>query len=408
MNYKEALEKLKKYGQEHVLNYFAELSEEEKSALLAQVEATDFSILSACKNREKAAGKGIISPLAAMQLAEIEDKKEKFTVLGLDAIKAGKVGAVLLAGGMGTRLGSDDPKGMYNIGITKDVYIFQRLIENLLDVVRKAESWVPLYIMTSDKNHEATAAFLDEHDYFGYEKEYITFFTQEMAPAADFEGKVYMEEKGKISTSPNGNGGWYSSMYKWGVAQKAMADGVEWLNVFAVDNVLQRIADPCFVGAVIDAGCAAGAKVVKKCTPDEKVGVMCLEDGRPSIIEYYDLTEDLANAKDENGAPAYYFGVILNYLFRISDLEKIREKNLPLHVVEKKIPYLNEAGEQVKPESPNGYKFEQLVLDMIHELDSCLPFEVERNKEFAPIKNKTGIDSVESARALCRENGIEL
>lgn len=408
MNYKEALEKLKKYGQEHVLNYFAELSEEEKSALLAQVEATDFSILSACKNREKAAGKGIISPLAAMQLAEIEDKKEKFTVLGLNAIKAGKVGAVLLAGGMGTRLGSDDPKGMYNIGITKDVYIFQRLIENLLDVVRKAESWVPLYIMTSDKNHEATAAFLDEHDYFGYEKEYITFFTQEMAPAADFEGKVYMEEKGKISTSPNGNGGWYSSMYKWGVAQKAMADGVEWLNVFAVDNVLQRIADPCFVGAVIDAGCAAGAKVVKKCAPDEKVGVMCLEDGRPSIIEYYDLTEDLANAKDENGAPAYYFGVILNYLFRISDLEKIREKNLPLHVVEKKIPYLNEAGEQVKPESPNGYKFEQLVLDMIHELDSCLPFEVERNKEFAPIKNKTGIDSVESARALCRENGIEL
>lgn len=408
MNYGDALEKLQKYGQEHVLAYYDELSEREKTSLLAQIEAMDFSVPASCKNRKEAAKRGVISPLAAMQLSEIGEKKERFTQLGLGAIKAGRVGAVLLAGGMGTRLGSDDPKGMYNIGVTRNVYIFQRLIENLLDVVEQAESWIPLYVMTSDKNHEATAAFLEKHDYFGYNQDYVTFFTQEMAPASDYGGRVYMEEKGKISASPNGNGGWYSSMYKWGVAQKAMADGVEWLNVFAVDNVLQRIADPCFIGAVIDAGCACGSKVVRKCAPDEKVGVMCLEDGRPSIIEYYELTEELANKKDENGDPAYYFGVILNYLFRISDLEKIREKKLPLHIVEKKIPCINEAGETVKPEAPNGYKYELLVLDMIHELDSCLPFEVERNKEFAPIKNKTGVDSVESARALCKENGIEL
>ena len=123
-----------------------------------------------------------------------------------------------------------------------------------------------------------------------------------------------VEEKGKISTSPNGNGGWYSSMYKWGVAEKAMEDGVEYLNVFAVDNILQRIADPCFVGAVVDGGYAVGAKVVKKCAPDEKIGVICLEDGRPSIVEYYELTQELMNARDEKGDPAYYFGVILNYL----------------------------------------------------------------------------------------------
>ena len=262
--------------------------------------------------------------------------------------------------------------------------------------------------MTSDKNNEATVKFLKEHHYFGYEEKFVTFFMQEMAPACDPDGKVYMEEKWKISTSPNGNGGWYTSMHKWGVAQKAMEDGVEWLNVFAVDNVLQRIADPCFVGAVIANNCASGAKVVKKCAPDEKIGVICLEDGRPSIVEYYELTDELMNAKDENGDPAYYFGVILNYLFRISDLEKIRERNLPLHLVEKKISYIDEAGNKVKPEAPNGYKFEQLVLDMIHEMDSCLPFEVERNREFAPIKNKTGIDSVESARKLCKENGITL
>lgn len=134
---------------------------------------------------------------------------------------------------------------------------------------------------------------------------------------------------------------------------------------------------------------------------------MCLEDGKPSIVEYYELTEELMNARDDKGDPAYNFGVILNYLFREADLEKMLDA-LPLHIVEKKIPYLNEAGELVKPDEPNGYKFEGLVLDMIHRLDSCLPFEVVREKEFAPIKNRTGVDSVESARALLQKNGIRL
>lgn len=408
MNRQEAAQKLQRFGQEQVFKYYDELSEQEQAALLKQIEETDFSILDAVKDGKKEPQKGVITPLAAMQLKEIEAKKQQFKETGLQAIKAGKVGAVLLAGGMGTRLGSDNPKGMYNIGLTKEVYIFQRLIENLMDVVKEAGCFVPLYIMTSDKNHEATTAFLKEHEYFGYAPEFVTFFMQDMAPATDYQGKVYLEEKYKMSTSPNGNGGWYSSMHKWGIAQKAMADGVEWLNIFAVDNVLQRIADPVFVGAVMENGCVAGSKVVKKVTPDEKVGVMCLEDGKPSIVEYYELTPELMNAKDEAGEPAYNFGVILNYLFKISELEKIRERNLPLHVVEKKIPYLDEQGQKVKPESPNGYKFEQLVLDMIHEMENCLPFEVERSREFAPIKNATGVDSVESARELCRQNGIEL
>ncbi len=408
MNFDQAKEKLHRAGQEHVLAYYEELTKEQKELLLSQIEDTDFGVLASVKDHKGGTVRGKITPLAAMELSQIEAEHEKYKEKGLEAIRKGKVGAVLLAGGMGTRLGSDHPKGMYNIGITKDVYIFQRLIENLLDVVKEAEAYVPLYVMTSDKNHEDTTAFLKEHDYFGYPEEYITFFMQEMAPACDYEGKVYLEEKWKLSTSPNGNGGWYSSMYKWGIAQKAIADDVEWLNVFAVDNVLQRIADPCFVGAVIDRGCACGSKVVRKCAPDEKVGVMCLEDGRPSIVEYYELTEELMDAKDEKGDPAYNFGVILNYLFKVSDLEKIREKKLPLHVVEKKIPYLDKQGNKVKPTEPNGYKFEQLVLDMIHELDSCLPFEVDRRKEFAPIKNATGVDSVESARQLCKENGIIL
>lgn len=408
MEYQEAYGKLEKYGQLHVLKYYDELNKEEQMTLLKQIEDTDFDVLKLCKNKEALNPRGRITPISVMQLPEIEEKREAFTKVGLEAIKAGKVGAVLLAGGMGTRLGSDAPKGVYNIGLTKDVFIFQRLIENLLEVVHQAGAWIPLYIMTSDKNHETTTAFFEEKKYFGYDPGYVTFFTQDMAPASDYDGKVYMESKNKMSTSPNGNGGWFLSMMKWGVVDKIKAAGVEWLNVFAVDNVLQRIADPCFVGATIATDSAVGAKVVKKNAPDERVGAMCLEDGKPSIVEYYEMTEELMNARDEKGEPAYNFGVILNYLFREKDLEEIAEKRLPLHIVEKKIPYLNENGEQIKPEEPNGYKFEQLVLDMIHELDSCLPYEVVRNREFAPIKNKTGIDSVESARALCKENGIEL
>ena len=408
MTLEQAREKLVKYGQEHVLKYYDEISPEEQGALLAQIEATDMSILSACLNQDTAQSKGKITPLAAMELDEIEANRDSFVATGLEAIRAGKVGAVLLAGGMGTRLGSDNPKGMYNVGITRELYIFECLINNLMDVVRQADAWIHLFVMTSDKNHEATVQFLTEHEFFGYKSEYVHFFKQEMAAATDYEGKIYLEEKGKFSTSPNGNGGWFVSLKTAGLLDLIHGEGIEWLNVFAVDNVLQRIADPCFVGATIQKNCVVGSKVVRKSAPDEKVGVMCLEDGKPSIVEYYELTEEMMHAKDAKGDPAYNFGVILNYLFRESDLEQMMENSMPLHIVEKKIPYLNEAGELVKPEEPNGYKFEGLVLDMIHQLDSCLPFEVVRNKEFAPIKNKTGVDSVESARALLQENGIVL
>lgn len=399
--------KLAKYGQEQVLKYYDELNEKEKDELLSQIEATDMEILDACNHKEDLAKRGVIEPLAAMELSEIEANKERFTDIGLEAIRSGKVGAVLLAGGMGTRLGSDNPKGMYNVGITHELYIFQCLINNLLDVVHQADTWIHLFVMTSDKNNEATVSFMEEHAYFGYNPKYVHFFKQEMAAATDYNGRIYLEEKGKLSTSPNGNGGWFISLEKAGLLDLVHNQGIEWINVFAVDNVLQRIADPCFVGATIDKKCVVGAKVVRKAAPDEKVGAMCLEDGKPSIVEYYDMTEELMNAKNEKGEPAYNFGVILNYLFYVPDLEKMMA-SLPLHIVEKKIPYLDENGRLVKPESPNGYKYENLVLDMIHQLDSCLPYEVVREREFAPIKNKTGVDSVESARALLEKNGVRL
>lgn len=407
MNYSEALQKLENCGQEHLLKYYEELSDVEKTALLEQIELTDFTVIEQGKSGE-AIKKGVISPLESLELDAINENKEEYTNIGVEAIKKGKVAAVLLAGGMGTRLGSDDPKGMYNIGKTKDVYIFQRIVENLMDVVKVVEKEIYLFVMTSDKNHTKTVNFFKEHNYFGYNENYVKFFMQEMAPATDYEGKVYMESKSQISNSPNGNGGWFSSMKKWGILDIIHNEGIEYLNVFAVDNVLQRIADPSFVGAVIKHQVEAGAKVVKKAAPDEKVGVMCLEDGRPSVVEYYELTDELMNTLNDKGERVYNFGAILNYLFEVKALERIIDNQLPVHIVEKKIPYMDENGILVKPEEPNGHKYEMLILDMIHELKTCLPFEVERNKEFAPIKNKTGVDSVESARALLEENGYVL
>ncbi len=405
MTYCEAYEKLAKYGQTHLLKYYDELNEEERRALLDQIGETDFSVVRVGKSDEV---RGVITPIPCTELDEIDAHREEYLEAGLEEIRAGKVAAVLLAGGMGTRLGSDGPKGVYNIGVTHEVYIFERLIRNLMDVTDMAGNFVHLFIMTSDKNHEATVNFLSEKNFFGYDGSFVHFFRQEMAPAADYSGKVYLEEKWKLSTSPNGNGCWYSSMAKGGMLDIVKNEGIEWLNVFAVDNVLQRIADPVFVGATKLANCVVGAKVIKKAAPDERVGVICLEDGHPSVVEYYELTDEMMNAKNDDGKPAYNFGVILNYLFHVPELSEIVDKKMPLHVVEKKIPCLDEAGEHFKPEKPNGYKYETLILDMIHLLDTCLVFEVERKREFAPIKNPTGIDSVESARELLKLNGVEL
>lgn len=369
-----------------------------------QLDEMDWSYLDLIHQKEQK--RGTFAPLGAMEIPEIEEKKTGFTRVGMDAIRNTKVGAVLLAGGQGTRLGFDKAKGMYNIGVTKELYIFEQLITNLKKVTAAANAWVPLYIMTSDKNDEQTRAFFEEHAYFGYDPAYIRFFVQEMVPAVDFEGNVLIESNDSLAMSPNGNGGWFKSLVKAGLDRDLEERGVEWLNVFAVDNVLQQIADPVFVGATIASGCVSGAKVVRKTNPYERVGALCLEDGKPSIVEYYELTPEMAEAVNENGSLLYGFGVILNYLFRLDKLLEIESRQLPLHIVEKKVPYLDENGVLQKPETPNAYKFETLILDMIYMMDNCLSFEVVREKEFAPVKNATGVDSVESARELLQKNHI--
>lgn len=410
INYEDIYSVLSEQDQLHLLKYYGELTPERQQALLEQISTIDWDLIRTATqtSSEGKEDKKQIEPLGAMELSEIEARHDEFEALGLEALRAQKVGAVLLAGGQGTRLGFDKPKGMFNIGVTKPLYIFQCLINNLMDVVKQAGAWVPLYIMTSQKNHDETTAFFQEHQYFGYDPAYIHFFKQDMAPSVDYNGKVMLEAKDRISLSPNGNGGWFSSLVKAGLLSDIHQRGVEWINIFAVDNVLQRIADPLFIGATILNGKVSGSKVVRKVDAYEKMGVLCLEDGRPSVVEYYEMSKDMAESTDEAGNLRYAFGVILNYLFRVDKLEEIVERELPVHVVEKKIPYLAEDGTLVKPEEPNGYKFETLVVDMIRMMDNNLPFEVVREREFAPIKNLHGVDSLDSARELLQKNGIEL
>ena len=401
-------EKLKKYNQEHLLAFENELTESEKASLYNQIENLDFSYLDQL-NSPKTLQEDIIEPIKALTIEEITANKEKFEKIGIKSLKNYEVGALLLAGGMGTRLGSNNPKGMFNIGKTKDVYIFQRIFENTIDVVKKCGVMIPFFIMTSENNHKQTITFLEEHNFFGYDKNFVKFFIQETAPCVDLNGNILLESKSKIATSPNGNGGWFNSLLNNAEA-KAMLEkfNIKWLNIFAVDNVQQKIADPVFIGATIQGNYEVGAKALKKADPFEKIGVLCNKNSHPSIIEYYELSDQMALETDENGERLYNFGVILNYLFNVEMLHRIKNAKLPIHIVKKKVEHIDEKGNKVVPTEPNAYKFEFLCVDMIEFSNSCLPYEVDRIKEFAPIKNMTGVDSVESAQAILEKDGYKL
>ena len=397
--------RLSALGQTHISDYLEQLNDTAQETMLRQIDTLDLSILDPECADEK---RGSFAPLYATTLGEIAQNRARFTETGLAAIRAGKVGAVLLGGGQGTRLGCEHAKGMVDIGITRELFIFECLMNNLKRVTDQAGAYVPLFIMTSAENHDETQAFFAEKNYFGYSREHIRFFRQEQLPTVDPEGRLMLSAPGVISTAPNGNGGWYASMENTGMLSELRRSRIEWLNVFAVDNVLQAIADPCFIGAVIESGNVSGAKVVAKAAPDEKVGVLCLEDGRPSIVEYYEMTEEMRTRREPDGTLSYRFGVILNYLFRVDELENTLAYNMPLHKVFKKIRYMDENGNTVRPEAPNAYKFETLALDLVKLQKNCLAYEIEREKEFAPIKNQTGVDSVETARELLRRNGSAL
>lgn len=399
---------LEDMGQSQVLRFFDQLNDDEKHTLLSQIDAIDWGFEQALKHDGSSKADTVIEEIDALHIGQINQNRDTYQETGLQAIRDGKLCLLLLAGGQGTRLGFDQPKGCFNVGITKELYIFQLLMEHTLDVVHMAGAFIPLYIMTSNINYKDTVNFFESHAYFGYDPAYVHFFVQELNPATDFNGKILLKSKYELALSPNGNGGWFSSMHKAGLLDSIFDSNLEWINVFSVDNVLQRIADPVFLGATISSEKMSGAKVVRKAFPEEKVGVMCKENGKPHIIEYYEMNDEMLNKRLPDGSLAYGFGAILNYLFPIQRLKETLDQTMPLHVVKKKVPCIDDDGNSVTPSEPNAYKFETLALDLIHEMDDCLIFEVDREKEFAPVKNKEGVDSVDTARALLEKNGYQL
>lgn len=371
MNLETAKAYLQKHNQSQLLQYYDELSEEEQLRLLKQIEYTNFNIVKNIEISQSGSGNGKITPPAnTVSIEEAARRRIQFETVGLNMLAEGKVGAVLLAGGQGSRLGYDGPKGTFNIGVTRELSIFEQLMRNVSDVTSQTGRAFPLFIMTSTVNDVATRSFFKEHSYFGYPRDEIHFFIQDVAPACDYDGKVFLDDKGRISLMPNGNGGWYSSLVNNGLGRILERDNIEWLNVFGVDNVLQRICDPAFIGATILKRCRCGAKVVKKTSPDEKVGVLCTQDGKPSIVEYFEMPEDLKN-KTKKGELVYRYGVILNYLFNVHDLNLTLSGKLPYHLADKAIAHM-ENGVRVTPSKPCGYKFETLVVDMVRLMGSCL------------------------------------
>ncbi len=416
MNTDNILDFLKNTGQDSLARYIESCEPVTKASLLDALSRTDNRIMEHIKSRGETGTAssygGRIAPLNALTLSAIDKQREKFTRCGLGAIREGKLALLLLAGGQGTRLGHDSPKGCFNIGETRELYIFELLIAHLSDVVREAGTHIHLYVMTSLENNAPTISFFKEKNFFGYDPDYIHFFIQEQNPVLSTDGHFLLSTPTELCYSPNGNGGWALSLEKAGLIDEMKSFGVEWVNVFSVDNVLQRMADPVFFGAILDQGLTSGAKVVRKNAPDEKVGAMCTLDGKPYIIEYYELSREMSLETNPDGSLAYGYGVILNYIFRLDKLIASNAKAMPLHAVKKAVPYMNLSDdgtlEPVVPKEPNAIKFETLALDLVHEMDDCLVFEVDREKEFAPVKNKTGIDSVDTARELLKKNGYVL
>lgn len=416
MTFNEASDKLKGLGEEHLLRCFRDLSKDEQERLTAQIEGLDLTGISVHR-RLLAEGRSLLAPPEAegeyepipyISAAEAERRHDEFVELGIREAKEGSLAAVVMAGGQGTRLGNDGPKGTFDIGVTRPLYIFQRIFERHMESEAVIGRKLRLFIMTSDMNREATESFIREHDFFGHDPAYVTFFTQDTAPAISDDGHAFLESPGVIAASPNGNGGWFKSMIRSGLTPLMEEEGIKWLNVFAVDNVLQKICDPAFFGAVLQSGLPSGTKVVRKASPDEKVGVICLAGGRPTVVEYTEMSDEMRNAADDKGELLYSCGLVNNYLFRVKELTDAAKGEMPLHFARKAVPYMDESGSRVRPSEPNAWKAEYYIFDILKGLEGCLPYEVIREREFAPVKNRTGVDSVDTARELLKLNGIEI
>lgn len=389
-------------GQGHVFDYGDELSEKEKTALFQQLDSFPVESLPGflqAARMDLSATAGTITPFVVPKTSSAPCTM--IQQIGLDAIREGHVAALVLAGGQGTRLGYDGPKGMYNIGLPSGKTLFHMICERIrkLTLLAGCNSSIPFYVMTSPLNHNATVQYFKDHDHFGLDM--IQCFPQGMLPCLTEDGKIIMETKSSVAMAPDGNGGIYPSMkHNTNVLDDMTKRGVKYLHVFSIDNALVKPADPMFIGQCIYAQADCGNKVLWKSHAHEKVGVMAEINHKPCIVEYSDITKEMAEQTDEDGRLVFGAGNICNHFYTLDFIHNVVNPNLGnmYHIARKQIPCYDPVtdGSSVTP----GIKLESFIFDVFPLSKTMTVVDVERSEEFAPVKNATGPDSPETARAM--------
>lgn len=396
---------LEQYNQTHLLSQYEKLNDEKKEHLLNQIINIDFEQVEKLYEQTKTEiklGEDKLSPISYIEKDKLSnEEKEKYFKMGADEIKNGKLAVVTMAGGQGTRLGHDGPKGTYILNVKPNPKsLFEILCDNLKGAKNKYDVVVPWYIMTSRENNNQTVEFFEKNNYFDYPKEAIKFFIQGELPMVDTEGKILLTEEGIIKEAADGHGGIFEAMFKNDVVEDMKQRGVEWIFIGPIDNPLAKMVDEVLIGLSKENDVLEAGKSLVKANPDEKVGVFCKKNGKPSVIEYTEISNEMAHEVDENNNLMYGESHINCNMFNIKGLEIIGNQKLPYHSAFKKATYLDEKGNIIKPEKPNAYKFESFIFDAFNKLDEMLIFRVKREEEFAPVKNKEGVDSKDTAIEL--------
>ena len=402
MTYEQAKMLLEKNGQEQVLRFWKKLSKAEQAALLAQIETIDFTELQRC-----ASMLGADAPTAAKKgkptapkVAELKGAAlKKATAAGEKELKAGHVGVLLVAGGQGSRLGYDGPKGAYPIGPVTGVSLFYFHARKVLALSVKYAVRVPFYIMTSMVNYDATVAHFEENDYFGLDPQDVIFFRQGMWPGMTGDGKIILDAPGHIFMSPDGHGGMISALKANGCFADMKKRGVKSLFFFQVDNPMVEVADPAFIGLHTLEKSEYSLKLTAKREPTEGLGMVVKRDGHFDMIEYTEMTDEMNNRRTKTGDLYFKFGSPAIHVFDRAFLERLANKAMPLHLAHKKIATVDDKGKVVKPTAPNGYKFEKFIFDALPEAKGVTCFAFDRAEEFSPVKNAEGKDSPATCKA---------
>ena len=404
---KNVKETLKQYGQEHLLLKYDEMDDNGKKELLDQINTIDFDLM---KELYEQAKKPIeynnvtIEPIEHVDKAKLTvTEKEMYEKKGIEAIKYNKLALVTMAGGQGTRLGHKGPKGTFIFYPEKNKSIFEALSDTIKEAWRKYDTVIPWYLMTSRENNDATVQFFEENNYFGYPKEAVKFFTQGELPMVGLDGKILLDKDGKVKKAANGHGGTLFSMEKCGVLDEMKANGIEWVFINGVDNVLVKPVDPLLIGMSIHNKVLGSVKSIEKIDPKEKVGVFCRKNKKVGVVEYSEISDEMANLRDDDRSLVYGDANAIFHLYNIKGLEKVSKLKLPYHTALKKAEYMDENGKIIKSDKPNAYKFEMFIFDSYEMFDDVVVLRVKREEEFAPIKNAVGQDSPETARKLYKD-----